>query len=324
MNAEAIGGYFELEHQLACKEYHQDPMRFQSARAAFLALLRETRPTAVRVPWYICDSMLEPLIVNNIYIHRYGIAEDFFPESMECRENEYFLYVNYFGLNDNNVSRLLKQIEPGKVIIDHSQAFFSMPTHAMATLYSPRKFFGVPDGGYLFTTRSVARPERRDERSLGRAIPLLKRLAFDAEAGFEDYVAAEAGLSGQDPQVMSLLTQRLLGSIDYDAVKKRRVENFRTFHEILGSLNQLSFNFSSEQVPHCYPFSGAPAMARQVLMQSRIYTPCYWKDVSENTAAPKFERHIAATTLFLPCDQRWSSEKIAWTAEILLGILSRK
>ena len=60
------------------------------------------------------------------------------------------LYVNYFGLCDENVERLLQEVPKEKLIIDNSQALFALPSNAMATIYSIRKFIGVPD--YIIST----------------------------------------------------------------------------------------------------------------------------------------------------------------------------
>jgi hypothetical protein len=57
----AIGGYFELELSRGRGEYYPDAYRFQSARAAFLALLQTGQPARVWMPRYLCDSMFEPL-----------------------------------------------------------------------------------------------------------------------------------------------------------------------------------------------------------------------------------------------------------------------
>lgn len=90
---------FELALPPASGEYHTHGLRLQSARNALLALLQHGRPTAVWMPWYICDSMLEPLLACGIPVKHYaldsqlGIAGD-----IPLAAGEWLLYVNYFGL----------------------------------------------------------------------------------------------------------------------------------------------------------------------------------------------------------------------------------
>jgi hypothetical protein len=306
MSTEAIGGYFQLELPPAGTEYHRDALRFQSSRAAFLALLRAGRPSAVWMPWYICESMCEPLVMAGIPIRRYELDERLRVKSAELAGGEWLLYVNYFGLCDSNVSDVLDRFPRERVVIDNAQAFFAQPHDCLATLYSPRKFVGVPDGGYLVTNKAICAPEQVDHASLDRCAHLLKRIADDAESGYADYAAAEESLRLQEPKCMSALTQRILAGIDYADVRARRVENFAFLHEKLQRYNRFSFDPSPDAAPLCYPYRGAPAGLRDELRAQRIYTASYWAEVAATESAPDFERGLPGSTVFLPCDQRLS------------------
>jgi hypothetical protein len=125
MNTEAIGGYLELELPREGTEFHRGALRFQSSRAAFLALLRTCRPTAVWMPWYICESMVEPVMMAGIPIKRYEIDERLRIKSAEPADGEWLLYVNYFGISGNNVEDVLDRFPRTRVVIDNAQAFFA-------------------------------------------------------------------------------------------------------------------------------------------------------------------------------------------------------
>jgi hypothetical protein len=318
MKPDAMGGYFGLELPARSDEFHPGAMRFQSARAAFLALLRAHRPTAVWMPWYICDSMLEPLRMTGTRVVRYEIDARLRVFSATPAEGEWLLYVNYFGLCANNVDDVLRRFPRDQVVIDQSQAFFTGPAACLANLYSPRKFFGVPDGGYLTTTQPVPAPMETDDLSFSRATHLLKRPALGAEAGYADYCAAEAGLRMQEPKQMSALTQHILAGIGYAEVRARRAANYAFLDAALGHLNQFAFEGYGDGAPLCYPFLGAPTGSRERLSQERIYTPSYWQDVVDEPAAPEFERTLAGNALFLPCDQRLSRPQLERMVDILL------
>ncbi|MFJ2988287.1 hypothetical protein ACIPF8_10495 [Collimonas sp. NPDC087041] len=318
MRPDAIGGYLSLEIPRAGAEYHRDALRYQSSRAAFLALLRAHRPTAVWMPWYICESMLEPLATSGIPIKRYEIDAQLRVKTADLRAGEWLLYVNYFGLCTAQVTDVLKRFPREQVVIDNAQAFFAKPEECLATLYSPRKFVGVPDGGYLITRQAIATPDQIDHGSLQRSSHLLKRIDMDAEAGYADYAAAEESLKLQEPRVMSKLTQRVLESLDYAEVGARRIANFSYLHDRLGSSNARRFEFDNGDVPLCYPYVGAPIGLRAKLAAHRIYTPCYWPEVANSELVPEFERQIASNTLFLPCDQRLSNVQLDRIAEQVL------
>lgn len=318
----AIGGYFELELPPAGATLHDAALRFQSSRAAFLALLRSLRPAAVWMPWYICDAMIEPLRIAGTTVKRYRLAPDLRVQSVDLAQGEWLVYVNYFGLCGHQVDDVLNRFPRERVVIDNAQALFAQPRDCLATLYSPRKFLGVPDGGYLVTQQAIDMPEAIDQTSLQRCAHLLSRLAQDAEAGYTDYAAAEDSLKNQEPLQMSQLTHRMLASVDYDAVRARRVANFAFLHEELQRYNRFAIRQSEEVVPLCYPYFGAPSGLREALRAQRIYTPGYWPDVATAEGVPEFERDLPDSTLFLPCDQRLTRADLAPIVQRILDRLA--
>ncbi|WP_341313906.1 hypothetical protein WN982_00415 [Paraburkholderia sp. IMGN_8] len=324
MNADesrAIGGYFELELPQAGSPLHDGALCFQSSRAAFLAMLRSLRPTAVWIPWYICDAMIEPLRMAGTPVKRYRLDSDLRVQSVDLAQGEWLVYVNYFGLCERQVDDVLNRFPRERVVIDNAQALFAQPRDCLATLYSPRKFLGVPDGGYLITQQPVDMPNSIDHASVQRCTHLLSRLAQDAEAGYADYAAAEESLKNQEPLQMSRLTQRMLASVDYDAVRARRVANFAFLHQKLQRHNRFRFHHSEGAVPLCYPYFGAPSGLREALRVQRVYTPGYWPDVETAEGVPEFERDLPASTLFLPCDQRLTRDDLAPIVQRLLDRL---
>jgi len=147
-----IGGYFELELPESNGHFYSQALKFQSARAAFYALLETGKPQRVWMPKYICDSMLLPLQALKIEIVFYDLTEQFCVcDSVQLSEKDWLLYVNYFGICSLQETQLLKRFNSNQLIFDHSQAFYAPPLDGLATIYSPRKFFGVPDDGYLIT-----------------------------------------------------------------------------------------------------------------------------------------------------------------------------
>ena len=54
----ALGGYFELELPPAPNPLYPQALAYQSARAAFQALLTAGNPGRVWIPRFICDEMI--------------------------------------------------------------------------------------------------------------------------------------------------------------------------------------------------------------------------------------------------------------------------
>lgn len=303
----AIGGFFELELPAQKEEIYPGALKYQSARAAFLALL-ENSPSIRRVwmPSYLCDSMLFPVRLAGKEIEHYSIDQGFAPANkIPLKSGDLLFYVNYFGVGHDNVTHVLKQYDPASLVIDCSQAFFSGPYDCLATIYSARKFFGVPDGGILCTQKDIALPAEQDEGSLSRASHLLQRLAFSAEQGYESYKLAEASLADMKPKRMSKLTSSLLSSIDYESIKIKRLENFKALHRGLGAYNSLTLNLDSVDSPLCYPFLPHKRISKQRLIEKRIYLPTYWPEVKDRVGVGEFEKLLVDELLAIPCDQRY-------------------
>ena len=310
---DAIGGYFALEPGRGEAIGHlAGATAFQSGRAAFLALLESCAPARVLVPWFLCDSMREPLRQAGIASRPYAIDAEFRPtESLVLEHDEWLLVVNYFGLCDDVVAELQARHPPEQIVVDNAQAFFAAPTSCLASLYSPRKFFGVPDGGFLHAPGIELRRYPRDSASSTRMAHLAKRLELGAEAGYADYAAAEATLSGQPPLRISRLSEQLLASADHAEVALRRRRNFALLDEHLGRHNELRWTLGATQVPLCYPFLPARPGLRAELLKARIYVAQYWRELSEpERGVPPRERRLAAELLPLPIDQRYSAETL--------------
>jgi len=309
---DAIGGYLPLELGAAGgpPPHLAGAHAFQSARAAFLALLEKVRPSMVWLPWYLCDSMAEPLAQAGIAARRYALDAEFLPQQVELRRGELLLHVNQFGLLGAQQRLLAARLPAGQLVFDNSQAFYAEPLPALASLYSPRKFLGVPDGGYLVAPGLELPEPPRDSGSPGRCTALLLRHAEGAEAGYAAFGAAEATLSGQPPRRMSRLTERLLAQVDHARVRQRRRANFALLAAALAPANALHWELDGDAVPLCYPLMPPRAGLRQQLVAGRIYTPCYWPELLDGRPLPPRETQWATRLLALPVDQRYDEETL--------------
>jgi hypothetical protein len=258
-----------------------------------------------------------------IPVRRYEIDERLHVRSATLADDEWLLYVNYFGISSRGVHDVLARFPRERVVIDNAQAFFAQSRDCAATVYSPRKFVGVPDGGYLITDRAVPEPTEIDTQSPHRFSHLLHRIDAGPEAGYADYTAAEESLKRQQPRRMSRLTQRILSGIDYADVRARRIANFSYLHEKLGHRNAFPIELADGDVPLCYPYANGAgdlhATLIKELIAKRIYTPRYWPDVAADESMPEFEAQLARTTLFLPCDQRLSSTQLDDMTQLVLA-----
>jgi hypothetical protein len=316
----SIGGYFELELSRG-EEYHSDAIRLNTGRNAFEYILRAKKFNKVYLPFYTCDVMLEPITKLNLDYEFYSIDSNFVPifNYSNVQENEVFVYNNYFGICDEQTREVAAQYK--NLIIDNSQAFYSKPIKGVDTFYSPRKFFGLPDGAYLYTNKLIDYNIEKDI-SYERCEHLLGRMDTTAEQHFQVYKENSKILCNQPIKKMSNLTQRLLSSIDYKTISDKRRKNFNIIHNELGKRNKLEFNISSKEVPMIYPFlvlNGSKL--KRELIANKIYVATYWPNVLNWAEKDSFEYNITNNLLALPIDQRYSEDDMYRIIEIIKRII---
>src|SRR5471030_881414 len=114
-----IGGFFELELNYAQK-YHNDAIKLNSARYCLQYILKAKQYNKIYIPYYICDSVLQPIKKENLQYEFYSINDKFEPIfNKNINKDECFLYVNYFGINTENVKKV--RVNFRNVIIDNTQ-----------------------------------------------------------------------------------------------------------------------------------------------------------------------------------------------------------
>ena len=299
----AIGGYLELELNEG-PEYHPDAMKLNTGRNAFEFILQGRSYRKVFLPYYTCDVMLhviERLGINHQFYHIDTNLEPCF-DFADVQEDEGFVYTNYFGVKD----RYVKSMAGGcrNLIVDNAQSFFSKPVPDADVFYSPRKFFGLPDGAYLYTDLSFDQSLECDH-SGARFAHLLDRIEYGPERGYASFRNNSAELLEVPVRRMSHLTQRLLRNIDYAQVSAKRRTNFSTLHDGLGSLNELKFGLMDADVPMAYPFYTHVRALRQRLIENRVFVAKYWPNVVRWTKPGDLERDYAENIVPLPVDQRY-------------------
>lgn len=299
---EAIGGYFELELRKG-EHYHQDALRLNTARNCFEYVLLARKYTKVYIPYYTCEVMLQPLHRHHIAYEFYHINESLEPvEIIQLGNSEAFLYTNYFGLKQNCVE-YLASIYQSQLIVDNAQAFYAPRIAGIDTFYSPRKFFGVPDGGYLYTD-CLLDIELEQDKSYLRMQHLLQRIDEGAESAYSIFRKNDDSLDNQPIRWMSKLTEKLLATIDYEFVAKRRINNYLLIDKKIKCKNTLCFDLPENAVPMVYPYMTETKELKKKLIFNKIFVATYWSNVIEWTTPEMLEYKYANQLIFIPIDQR--------------------
>jgi selenocysteine lyase/cysteine desulfurase len=305
-----IGGYFEFE-TYGAEPFHPNAILLNSARNALRYVVRAYGIETLNVPYYTCPVVWDAIESENCEIVFYDIDEDFLP-GQEFDSSAYILVNNYFGICDGNIVKLSKRYT--NLIVDNAQSFFSKPL-SLASFYSPRKFFGLPDGGLLFCERKLSEQYDRDV-SFERMSHLLKRRDLGANSGYSDFKENDLSLAAQPIKEMSELTKAIMGNIDYEKIRRRRRENFRYLKKELDGINELKISESAD-APMAYPLLNKKEQLRGKLLENKIYVARYWNGIEHVAPLNSRAVYLRDNLLPLPIDQRYTTEDMERIVKII-------
>lgn len=303
-NVKEIGGYFGLE-KLISNEYYPDLTAVNNARCALLYIIKARHYNKVYLPYFLCDSVKLALEREGIPFEEYRIDRTFLP-LLDCstKPGEVIYIVNYYGFFGDEQLICLKN-RYGNIVIDNAQAFFARPVKGIDTIYSCRKFFGVPDGGYAYTDAEFYESITVDV-SMGRMKHVLGRFEGNSASDhYDDFNHNDESFKEIELRFMSKLTHNILGAIDYQAAKYSREKNFKFLSNALGEKNPLKM--ICPPGPYAYPFYMQNGMAvKKQLAKEKIYVATLWPNVLGTGL--DIETEFAENILPLPCDQRYSED----------------
>ena len=318
----SIGGYFSLELNES-REHHPHALRLNAGRYALEYILKGRRYKKVYIPYYICDSVLQPFKRLGITYEFYHINEQLEPVGkLQPTDDEAVLYVNYFGLK-SIYSDSFCHTYPN-TILDQTQAFYNIkgnyheePKLQCDTFYSCRKFFGVPDGAYLYTNCLIDEELLQDE-SFERMTFLTKRIDRSAQEGYADFHANDKMLSTVGMKRMSKLTEAMMQGIDYSTKANRRINNFHTLDKVLRSTNLFKGDMDYGSVPLVYPYLVEDGVKlRQCLIVHQVFCARYWPNVLEWCKSGDFEYYLTENLVCIPIDQRYNEEDMKTILDLL-------
>lgn len=137
---------------------------------------------------------------------------------------------------------------------------------------------------------------------------LLISIDQSIEKGYESFRINNEVLSNNPIRRMSLLTERLLKSIDYEECRVIRNRNFRILNEALSEKNLLSIDPLTINGPLCYPFLSAKENIKKKLISKRVFVPVFWPNVFNWTTSKMFENYLSQNLVPLPIDHRYNEE----------------
>ena len=318
----SIGGYFSLEINEG-SELHSGALHLNAGRYALEYVLKARHYRKIFLPIYICSSVLQPIKRLGVEYEFYHINDHLEPTiKLNPKDNEVVLYVNYFGLK-NRFARAFCHTY-SNTILDLTQAFYCEQGNNHGdkkkqcdTFYSCRKYFGVPDGAYLYTD-NLLNEELPQDTSFERMTFLTKRIDHSPQEGYADFQANDYLLSTVGMRRMSRLTERLMRGIDYSFKANRRINNFLILDKVLRDTNRFKWDVDDSTVPMVYPYyveNGA--QLRQKLIDNQVFCARYWPNVLEWCKKEDVEYLLTKNLVCLPIDQRYGVNEMYHILDII-------
>lgn len=308
-----IGGYIELDTYTGSMLY-EDGIKLNCGRNALAYIIKAKKINKINVPKFMCDSNDKVLIENGVEVIYYNIGLDFKPQ---IKDYDGWLYVvNFYGQLTNEFILTLGK----NVIVDNAQAYFQRPVKGVDTIYTCRKFFGVPDGAILYTDKLIE-INLMDE-SYNRMNFLLGRFERTASEFYKDYVDNNHFFKDEPIKIMSKLTENLLHGLDYDVIKKKRTENFSYLNSKLASINKLTLKIP--EGAFMYPlYIDNGFEIRKKLQDKKIFIPTLWPAVFNLCSENDLEYDMAKNILPIPVDQRYGIDEMNIIINSILELLNK-
>lgn len=319
------GGYLPLElndgEELFDQYRYAKVARFNCGRASIAAAIKSLNPNKLYIPYYNCEVVRDTLRAENIEYELYLLDEHLEPQIDGLGANDWILYVHYFGtFSEEKINHIARKYR--NVVFDNTQAFYAKPVldGNCMNVYSPRKFIGLIDGGYLIWSgdREIFENYPQDV-SWERGAFLLKSIELGTDAAYMDNLESKECFS-QGIKKMSVLTQKMLKSVDYSALAAKRDKNYRCLIKKFAGINQLDLPLEG-YAPFVYPLLIEDTELRRKIVEKKIYVPQWWKYLLTEVPDDSIEAKLSKWLLPFPIDQRYSESDMEDMSTIILNLL---
>ena len=321
------GGYLPIEtfkinsHQNFLNYKNTNITKLKCGRTCFYVAAKSVKIKKIYIPYFTCIETAQPFKDLGIPISFYRLDSNFMPIGIDLGINEYLLWTNYYG---NATVKMISFIEKkfgGQLIVDNCHAFFCPPLRKALNCYSARKFIGVADGAFLLSEKNI----KINTEGLTRGVtePYMQHLYTQIEKGTNEGYAlnlANEKRLEKNYSLMSLTSEKILDTVDFDKIKKIRIKNFLLIHSYLKDINDFPVNKEIGTQMY-YPFKCKDRYLREKLLKEKIYSPTWWKHVLNILDEESMESEYTMETILLPIDQRYSETDMKVLSDLILKLI---
>lgn len=316
-NKEIGSDFYSMYLSSTGNNYFDNVNWFVSGRAALDFVLRDIKAKhkdvrTIAIPSWCCDTMLEPIIRNNLeYIfYPVTIKDNKLNKDINVKA-DILLNLNYFGFEEN------KEIKfDGIMINDVTHSIFTLKDETSDYIFgSLRKWSSFVTGGFAYSKDGfvIEAPKKTNEEYINLKLKAIstKKSYIKGKIDTKDYLEL---FKNAEKMLDSLYEFNAYKEdiedakyLDVELLRRRRIRNVRF---LIKRLNNYSiFKEAKENdcplfVPIIVPNKKRDEL-RNYLIKNNIYCPVHWPltDLHKLTEEEKF---IYDNELSLVCDQRYN------------------
>lgn len=305
----------------------------------------------VLLPYFTCDSVIEPFADNGYKIIYYEIETDFSIDTDKLdaliqQNNPSILYLqSYFGFDTlkgiNRYIDKLKKETQIRIVEDITHALLGTYNYTNADYYvgSLRKWLEIPDGGILISKDSMIDSAKVHQRECTEIVNLFKeasKLKYDYSINVTPenkdqfrklFYKAEDLLNNQKEIFpISQVSKYILSTSDFSKIKECRIKNYNFLFQNLSEVKSLNLVFSKsdeETAPlyFCVECKGIRNEVQKKLAAEGIYAPVIWPKSDYLSEIHNNNEHFFYDDLLsIPCDQRYNLSSITNIVNILKNL----
>jgi hypothetical protein len=300
---------------------------FQTARSALGALLRQRQVRRTWLPAYICANLADGAVGSGGEVAFYRVGPDLVVDtdalSEALRPGDAVVGVDFFGFIDPGIEDLVRRFDDLLWIEDRAQALEPGPAWGRVLLYSPRKLFGVADGGLLLANGHLPEPTEPAGEGVWRPedARAADRDGAEPQQWYPLFRAREAAFEVCGAAATSR-TLTALRAIPVGPEAEARRRNWNALRTRLADY-ALWPQRRPDGVPLAFPIvvSDAAEVQRR-LAAERIWAPRHWADLPSPPDLFPDAAALAARLISLPCDSRYDAEDMARVAGAVRRVAS--
>lgn len=306
---------------------------FDSGRSALKHLVsRIGKESKVLLPEFICESVSNCFDEDQIDFYRINSDFTVDADDLEKKADEsadVIFLMHYFGAvqPDEVIERIGNAAERNGCIIieDVTHSIFSKKrTIGHYQICSLRKWMPIPSGGVLYSYNNdtsgvfgsiMYEKDTDNDRAYGMILKdLFLNDGFDCNPYYRKiFSECEKRLDdSKEIRLMSDFTRFAASCTDIDAMRNKRIENFRYLEKALGKIGILpAINLDDGNCPLVLPIrSENRDSLRSYLIDNRVYCAVHWPFDGLLEFERPFAKNCADRLISLPIDQRYGKDEM--------------